>query len=180
MRTSARFAVSFAIASAIFVLALPGLLVVSKPLKVILDSVSERVFTSLMEPDADPAPAQEAGSPLPEEQLSCAIDPVLSSLEERDPIEAAATAIRAGNLVLLGVSGQDVHVPGKAENLECWAERQGVLPIPGTTDDFQCAEQIWLQEVANRFAARYNDAVIEELRIRFPDLCTASTPRPGR
>jgi hypothetical protein len=169
MRTSARFAVSFAVASAIFVLALPGLQVVSKPLKGILDSVSERVLTSLMEPDADPA--NEAGGPLPEEE-SCAIDPVLSSLEERDPIEAAAAAVRKGNFVLLGVSGDGVQVPGKSENLACWADRQGVLPIPGTTDVFSCAEQIWLQEVANRFAARYNDALIQELRIRFPDVCT--------
>jgi hypothetical protein len=168
MRTSARFAVSFAAASAIFVLALPGLRVVSKPLKAILDSVSERVFTSLMEPDADPAPADEAG-PIAED---CAIDPVLSSLEERDPIEAAAAAVRNGNFVLLGVSGDAVQVPGTSENLECWAGRQGVLPIPGTTDHFLCAEQVWLQEVAKRFAARYNDTLIGELRIRFPDICT--------
>jgi hypothetical protein len=172
MRTAARYALCFAAAFVICVLAFPVVVSVLSPLGTVLDAVSERWLSSLMAPGSTTEPSK-ATYELPEQAASCDIDPVLSSLEKRDPIEAARAAIHRGNLVLLGVHGDTVAVPGVSDDLECWADRQGVLPIPGTSDHLLCAEQARLQGVADSFAAKYNDFLAEELRRRFPGICTA-------
>ena len=171
MRTAARYALSLAAASVICILAFPLIVRVLSPLGTMLDTVSERWLSSLMAPASTNEPSKEAPDQAPEQAAPCEIDPVLSALEERDPLEAAETAIRQGNLVLLGVASDGVAVPGVSEDLDCWAGRQGVLPIPGTTDYFQCTEQVRLQVVAHSFAAKYNDFLVEELRHRFPGSC---------
>jgi hypothetical protein len=141
------------------------------PLGPVLDAVSERLLYSLAQRPAAESPKETASQSARE--VPCDIDPVLSSLETRDPIEAAKTAIGQGNFVLIGLYGFTGEVPGHSENLECWADQQGVLPIPGTSDAILCAEHGRLQDVARSFAARYNDFLISELRVRSPGKCAA-------
>jgi hypothetical protein len=151
------------------VVAFPLITTLSAPLASEWTAASEallRVFTETAEPEVSTVPRTSETSAKPP---SCGIDPVLSSLETRDPIEDARASISHGNFVLLGVYTSTSEVPGVSGDLECWERELGILWIPDTSDAIRCEEHGRLQEVARAFAERYNRFLLGEyLRTTLP------------
>src|SRR5215813_1064576 len=84
--------------------------------------------------------ADTAGAGAGISRSPCQIDPVLTSLETRDPIAAANKSVAQDNFVLLGVYTFSSEVPGVTRGLGCWKRELGIAYIPDTGDGFRCEE----------------------------------------
>jgi hypothetical protein len=85
----------------------------------------------------------------------------LVAVESADPVSDAMAAISVGDLRLLGVMEYSMRWPG-IENRDAASELGG-REIRGGSDHIRCYEQARLQQLAIRYAERYNRTILGEI-----------------
>ena len=95
---------------------------------------------------------------------------VLRELLRSNPTLMAQSAIAQGNTDFLGVAGYSVAVPS-VDSLGCFADRNHVRVVPGTTDVICNAEHAKLVRGASAFATKYNSVIKEFLVAKGASSC---------
>jgi hypothetical protein len=78
------------------------------------------------------------------------------------------SALEAGDLRFLGVYGYALEVPGVSNSETDRISKNGVLPIPGTSDALVSEEHGALNDEAREYAAQYNGLLLGHVKQRAP------------
>jgi len=78
------------------------------------------------------------------------------------------SALGAGDLRFLGVYGYALEVPGVPKSEADRISKNGVLPIPGTSDALVSEEHGGLNDEVREYAAQYNGLVLGHVTQRAP------------
>jgi hypothetical protein len=89
------------------------------------------------------------------------IDSQIAKLQAADPTADVATALASGDTRFVGVMGIGLMVPGVDPSR--YGTRDRVKVIPNTSDSFSTDSAAELEEVACRYAEKYNRALMVKL-----------------
>ncbi len=104
------------------------------------------------------------GSEEPNTLTAVPIPDELKRVAEADPAIDVRSAIATNDLRFISIRRYTVTVPGVTNFHEAYEAKIGVKIIPGTSDVISSLKQANLQRAATRYAAKYNELLLEHIQ----------------